>query len=364
MHPHSLCRLLFLGLLTLLLPACAGLQQRGSLALADPVTSARQEQLADLLLGAGRVVLALESYDKALLARPGDAGLRVKKGRALLRLNQPEAALAEFRQALAARPELAAAQHGAGVASLRLGRHAEAREAFQNSVALAPDNWRSRSHLGLLLLRAGQTGQAQEQFLAALALPQFQPQVLANAGSGREELLNNLGLAQVLAGDSETAVRTFRQALHDARDPERSANNLGLLLVRLGRPAEALSAFRASGNDARALNNLGYALYLQGNTQKAQALFEKALDLSPAYYETAGENLKLAVQGTADDSSGTPHSSGSQGAAADRSGAKADGTAAVAQGLARLSLRAQSGPALRFGPATLLGSRAPQQWTY
>lgn len=356
MRPHIFRPFSACALLLCLLPACAGHQDGGSAGYSDPETSARQEFVADMMLSTGRVQLAAEGYDRALLARPADASLRVKKGRALLRLNQAEAALAEFRLALDASPELAAAHHGAGQASARLGHSAEAREAFLRAVALAPDNWRSRCQLGVLLLNAGQADQAREQFLAALALPQAQFQ----AGAGREELLNNLGLAQVLAGDTEAALRTFSQALREARDPERSANNLGLLLVRLGRHAEALSAFRAGGNDARALNNLGYALYLQGEAPQAQALFEKALDLSPAYYETAGENLKLAVRGASAAASTGKKSSGA-GVAVRQGGAVGQGAAAPSA--TRISLSTQSGQVLRFGPATLLDPGAPVQWT-
>ena len=351
MSGHALRSLAVLGF-ALLLSACAAGQQGAGAALGDSATSARQEFMADVMHSAGRVRQAVEGYDKALAARPGDALLHAKKGRALLGLHQPEAAWAEFTTALAASPELAAAQYGAGQALMRLGRNQEAREAFARAVALVPTDWRSRCALGVLLLNAGRADQAREQFLAALALPQVQPPFQGQGETGREELLNNLGVAQVLAGDSEAAVRTFRLAMDSARNPERSANNLGLLLVRLGRQAEAFAAFRAGGNDAQALNNLGYALYLQGNAQKARELFEKALDLSPKYYETAGENLKLAAQPAP-----TPRD-GSRGAA---SGA---GASVPAPGVDRISLTGQGGPALRFGHASLLGETGPRRWTH
>jgi len=404
MRPRHFLLLPLLLAALCLLPACAMHQDEASALLSDPDTSARQEFMADVQLGLGRTGLAVEGYDKALVSRPADAALRVKKGRALLRLNQLEAALAEFRLALGARPGQqleAAAQQGAGEAALRLGRAAEAREFFERAVALCPDNWRSRCALGVLLMGAGQAGPAREQFQAALALPQVQPQAgqPQAAQAGREELLNNLGVAQVVSGELDAAVQTFSLALRDARDPERSANNLGLLLVRLGRPAEALVAFRAAGNDARALNNLGYALLLQGDAQKARTLFEKALDLSPRYYETAGENLKQAVQGAVfnrdgarvgvrQDSQGAGATGGvrqgagapglvGQGAIPSVSGGAAGASlasmtpaASTSPGdpaplaVTRLSLTQPDGPALRFGPASLLGEAAPQHWIY
>jgi Flp pilus assembly protein TadD len=297
MRRFSTPRLYLLSAVALLLTACAVRQDNGSAELFDPGNSARQELVADIQLDAGRVQLAVEGYGKALAARPKDAGLLVKQGLALLRLNQPESALESFRQAQTASPDLPGVHYGVGRACRQLGKNAEARDAFERAVELAPTSWRARSHLGVLLVSLGQPDQAREQFLAALALPQFQAQAGTEARDRRGELLNNLGVAQVLSGDTKAAVATFVQAMQSSRDPERSANNLGLLLVRLGRQAEALNAFRAGGNDARALNNLGYALLLQGQAGRAKSLFEKALDLSPAYYETAGENLKQALQG-------------------------------------------------------------------
>jgi len=362
--PLRAARALFvLAALAFLLPACAARQDNAAAELLDPRNSARQEVVADIQLNAGRARLALEGYDKALLARPADAGLLVKRGQALLRLNRPEPALEAFHLAQAASPDSPGAHYGAGQAAERLGRSGEARQAYERAVALAPQSWRARCHLGVVLMNQGHAEQAREQFLAALALPQVQ----SRSGTGRGELLNNLAVAQVLSGDSEGAVASFRQALRHSPDPERSANNLGLLLVRLGRQAEALEAFRAGGNDARALNNLGYALYLQGEVARAQALFEKALDLSPAYYETAGENLKQAVGG----GPAVGAVSGDAGQDAGVSGAAGRGAAfgnagegAATPGVARLSLSGRPGQSLRFGPATLLGGGMPQRRTF
>ncbi|MDP3428213.1 MAG: tetratricopeptide repeat protein, partial [Humidesulfovibrio sp.] len=314
----------------------------------------------------------------------GDVGLLVKKGQALLRLHRPEAALEAFRLAVAASPESSGAHYGAGQASERLGQGEAARQSFERAVALVPESWRARCHLGVLLMNQGQPDKAVEQFLAALALPRFQTQAVAQAGAwtgipaeaqavaGREELLNNLAVAQVLSGRPEAAVKTFRQAMQGSRDPGRSANNLGLLLVRLGRPVEALEAFRSGGSDARALNNLGYALYLQGEVVRARALFEKALDLSPAYYETAGENLKQAVRGApgnAGPGAATTAASPGGAAAGGRPAGhgqedKNIGEGAASQDLERLSLTGRGAVGLHFGQASLLGEGAARHWAY
>ena len=137
--------------------------------------------------------------------------------------------------------------------------------------------------------------EAAEQYRTALG-PQCRGRIAALPEDRRREvradLANSLGVALVLAGDLEGGEVIYRVARERGLGTERVCNNLGLLLVRLNRPEEALEAFRAGGDEARALNNLGWALLVRGERRKASALFEKALEAAPAYYETAGENLR------------------------------------------------------------------------
>lgn len=278
-----------LFLVVLLLSACAGARTGGGEqgAPEGAPSAVQHEALADLHLRAGRPDLAVAGYDKAQSLRPADAGLHVKRGRTLLRLNQPEPALEAFRAALSLSPDLPAALSGAGEALYGLERRAEAEPLLRRSLELAPESWRAHCLLGLVLEAGGRPELAVGSYLAALAAPGSTP--------ARLDLLNNLGVAQAMSGDVEGGVRTLASAMLGGQVPEKLSNNLGLLLVRLGRYDEALAAFRASGDDPRALNNMGYALLLRGEAATAQLLFEKALQASPQYYETAGENLTRAT---------------------------------------------------------------------
>lgn len=283
-------------LASLALCACAGANTSAGL---HPGLAAPQELLADAQLRSGRADLALIGYDRALKASPGQPGLALKRSRALLRLGRAEEALTGFDQARAGlgadSPEQAAALQGRGEALYALGRLDEARETLERAVAQTPDSWRARCYLGMALQALGQPQQAAQQYRAALGSPKLAQLPEHSAKAAREELANNLGVSLVLSGDLEGGVVIFRKAMSRGLGSERVCNNLGLLLVRLGRPVEALDAFRAAGDEARALNNLGYALLLKGDPGKARTMFEKALEVSPAYYETAGENLKRSV---------------------------------------------------------------------
>lgn len=289
-------RLAVLLLAVLALSACAGADTTASL---NPGIAGPQELLADAQLRSGRADLALMGYERGLKFSPGQPGLMLKRSRALLRLGRADEALAGFEQVqarLAAdSPDQAVVIQGRGEALYALERLDEAREALSRAVGLAPDSWRARGVLGMVLQALGQPAQAAEQYRTALGSPRIAQLPEATRKAVREELANSLGVALVLAGDLQGGEIIFRKAMSRGLGSERVCNNLGLLLVRLGRPVEALEAFRAAGDEARALNNLGYALLLKGENAKARAMFEKAIETAPAYYETAGENLRRTM---------------------------------------------------------------------
>lgn len=284
----ALCRKAACLLLLLPLSACAWMSfgSGSETAAENPQAAQQHEALADLYLRGGRPDLAAAGYEKALSLHPGDAGLHVKRGRALLRLNRPDMALKAFAKAQTLAPDSPDVLRGGGEALYRLDRLDEAEQALRRSIELAPENWRVHCLLGLVLEAAGRPDMAAVEYLAALAAP--------GSIKARPELLNNLAMSRAQSGDLEGGVRTMLAVLATGNAPERVSNNMGLLLVRLGRYDEALNAFRMSGDDPRALNNMGYALLLKGDAQTAQILFEKALQASPQYYGLADENLTRA----------------------------------------------------------------------
>lgn len=54
--------------------------------------------------------------------------------------------------------------------------------------------------------------------------------------------------------------------------------------------------FKQAGSEAAVQNNMGYLYMLEGKNQEAVPAFEKALELSPAFYKQAHENLKTAKE--------------------------------------------------------------------
>jgi Flp pilus assembly protein TadD len=84
----------------------------------------------------------------------------------------------------------------------------------------------------------------------------------------------------------------FFQDTEKGEEESRVYNNLALSLAKLGKYREAHGAFNRVGSEATAQNNIGYLYMLDGKNKEAALAFEKAIELSPAFYKAAHENLK------------------------------------------------------------------------
>ncbi len=248
------------------------------------VSAESHERLGDLYNGKGNLQLARFHYTKALVDRPDNIGLRLKKAEVLLKENEGDYALREFDMVLREEPHNADAHQGAGEAYLRSGLLNEAKSHFNRALEQDFTLWRVHNYLGIIYNQERKITSAMKEFAAALHLK-----------PGQAEVLNNLGVAYTLEGLYAMAVETFQEAVKAGADDEKTHNNLGLALAKLGRYEEALAAFKESGDEARAYNNLGYVLYMDRHYEQAIRHFEKALRISPTYYEQAGENLKQAT---------------------------------------------------------------------
>jgi tetratricopeptide (TPR) repeat protein len=82
---------------------------------------------------------ALQSIDRSLALRPGDADALLNRGNVLEQLRRYEEALASYDQALALRADFAEAALNRGIALRYLSRHEEALTSYDRALALRPD---------------------------------------------------------------------------------------------------------------------------------------------------------------------------------------------------------------------------------
>jgi Tfp pilus assembly protein PilF len=162
----------------------------------------------------------------------------------------------------------------------------EAEEQFLKAVQLDTTLWKSHNFLGNIHDLKGDYRSSISAYQNALSIRPHEGNVY-----------NNLGVSLSLAGEYESAVAAFRKAIMNGGPEERVRNNLALALAKLGRHQEAFQAFRHSG-DATAYNNLGCVFMDQGEYERAEECFEKAITLQPTFYALANDNLRAARSAT------------------------------------------------------------------
>ncbi len=103
---------------------------------------------------------------------------------------------------------------------------------------------------------------------------------------------NNLGFSLYLAGDTRGAVRQLERAL--ALDPSMtvSYNNLGFAYGRLGQFDKAKRSFRAVGTRPGMLINMSLVYEDQGDTDRATKMREQAYSLAPDLRPSAQEVIR------------------------------------------------------------------------
>ncbi len=186
---------------------------------------------------------------------------------------------------------------------------------LRRAIAERPKEPRIRVLYGTVLRDLGLYVQAEQQFKLALRYgPEFAP---AHAGLGilydlRQEpkraheyhrravaiapshaaYRNNLGFSLYLAGDTGGAVLELERAL--ALDPSMtvSYNNLGFAYGRLGQFDKAERSFRAVGTRPGTLMNMSLVYDENGDTKRATTMREQAYALAPDLRPSAQEEIR------------------------------------------------------------------------
>ena len=250
---------------------------------AKDLSAQELNQLGDLYLQQGNPTLAIVQYHKAVEADPLLFRIHYKIGEMFVKKGLPHDALEHFQEVLKKDERDVLSLEGIGEAYFRMGNEKDAEASFHKALEVNPDRWQTRNLLGTLLDRQKRHEEAIAQYEQAL-------QVKPNEAS----LHNNIGLAYYLQGRYEDAVSSFHYALRTGSSQQKIHNNLGLALAKLNRFQDALDSFKNGGNDAEAYNNLGVYYLSNDKAGPAVACFQKAIEVSPRYYDKGNDNLALA----------------------------------------------------------------------
>lgn len=245
----------------------------------------------------------------------------VRKGDAYLQNDNRQLASLHYRKALEKKPESIAASVGLSKTLLGDGKVDEAAILLEKALASSPDNV---SALLLLGVANRQQGDFDASLLRLTKAYELQPQdtavltelAITNDHVGQERLTyaeplykkvtqlkpnsaaahNNLGFNYLLQGRQQDAIKSLTKALSLAPDNDRAKNNLGAAYLLDQQPDKAIKLFQGTVGLAAAYNNLGYIYMTRGDLTSAEQAFKKALQLNPAFYVRARQNLDILEQ--------------------------------------------------------------------
>jgi tetratricopeptide (TPR) repeat protein len=221
----------------------------------NPESGDARLKLANTLARAGRFEEALPHYDRVLVTLPEHTETRIRRASALINLQRNEEALAEFDRALAADP---------GNAEARL-RYAEALSYLRDS-----------------------DGAARERSAALDLSPEDR---------ARAKIVSRQAARELDAGNFETALSGFREAVRLDPDSTDGRFELARLLGHLGRYDEALQelgrVIEEAPHHGPARRAQATALLLQQRYGEARASLQESLSALPADLQLAHALARL-----------------------------------------------------------------------
>ena len=247
-------------------------------------TAENYEHLGDLNLQKGDITTAFVNYSKALQMEPERLSASYKTGRLFLLKGMTEEGRGEFEKIIKKEPKNAAAHEGMGWAYLLDGDSDKAVEYLTKALSMNERLWETHNLLGIAYDR-------QRKF--SLAIEHYQAAILIKPDAGA--VYNNLGVSYYMNNEYDKAKDAFIMALQKGEERSRVYNNLALTFAKMGNYRAARETFEREGSEATAQNNIGYLYLRDGKNKEASVAFEKAIELSPAFYREAHDNLKTAT---------------------------------------------------------------------
>lgn len=248
----------------------------------SPATAIEIIAMGDAVLAQGKQDEALYQYVKAIdLDNTSDTALYKIAG---IHSNRGNAGLAKkaYEMVLEINPDHSGAHAGLGLLYLNKAHYDEARSHLL--IASANDtmsDWRVFNSLGVISDLQKEYAHATLYYEKALALQPVLPVIL-----------NNMGYSRYMLGDWDSAEKFYKKAVLNNRSFERAWRNLGLLYSRKQNYDEAVNAFAQVEELPEAYNDVGFICMLDGKHDIAEDYFNKAIKLSPRYFEKANNNLQ------------------------------------------------------------------------
>lgn len=290
-----------------------------------------------------------ELYDgKSTLGLTGDfppenAKEALLRGDQAYMANDSDLALYEYIRALGFPSQEFADQafYKIGYIHQQRGNYDLAKLAYTRAALIAKDNIQYASSIGIVELKLGEHDNAKKQLLRAIKMDQqrqgksdwdpdrdlFSQRLLIDSNSPlsayiglgiisdldakhksaqqiyltalsvnnrSEKALTNLGYSYYLDGNLKQSEIINRRTTTLYPNNKRAWSNLGLTYIKSKRYEDALDALSNVMPREKALNDIGYFSMLEGDYESAINYLERAVNSSPTFYAKAQENLKRA----------------------------------------------------------------------
>lgn len=258
---------------------------------ASPLSDAHAR--ARLAARRGELDSALATFSQEVARHPAAARLRAERGYWLLVARRADEARADLERAHELEPADPRIALNLGVARRRTGDLAGAEAAFRRALELRPAYGGAQVALGSLLRRRGSLKEAISVLSAAAHSGGNQERALASVALGRSYLAANL---RAEADEAFTQAINWAPAEAEVRI---SVANAFLADGQRDDTARAVDVLRRAIELApdlpRAHSTLGRALERRGESEAAEAAYERALRLEPSYVFVMRRLLRLAL---------------------------------------------------------------------
>ena len=236
--------------------------------------------LANFYRRTGRIAEAETAYDKAL--KINDRDVEAMRGLANVYRRQQKFELAEeqLQKAIDSRPGNWRAIHSYGAFLFTTGRYEEAADTYRNLIFMDPGNFQARGNLGSALMMAGNYEEAQSVLEESLE------------ANPNRHFFSNLGIIHYYLGQFDESVIIHKKAVEQSPDDALMWLNLADALNFSGRRDEATDAFSRGAElalrqldidatDSEAMFSLAWARQMLGDSDDAQILVERGLEIAP-----------------------------------------------------------------------------------
>lgn len=240
-----------------------------------------------------------------------------EKGNIYLGQGNLELARLHFSTALQKKPEAIAPLAGMGQVFFAQGNAIRAKEIFNTVLEKDPTNRTAMLGLSRIARNQGDYSIAEALLERLYESNSDDPTIISELAItydsiGKEKLIkaeplhqkvltlqpnkpsgyNNLGFNYLLQGRYSEAIPLFSKALAIDSSNLRTKNNLATAFLLNNEELRALQLFENTLGKPAAYNNIGYLYMTQGNWDKAEKAFRKAMELNPVFYMRAQQNLE------------------------------------------------------------------------